>query len=79
VSPVAFLLIAVIIAAIGTLVVVVVNRSPSRPDSAMAEFEREMRALAPRPPSGTPDGPPGEGGGDQSPDEPRSDTVSDEH
>ncbi len=51
-SPVSFLLIAVVIAIIGTLVVVAANRSPSRPDSAMEEFEREMRALAPRPPTG---------------------------
>jgi hypothetical protein len=54
VSPVSFLLIALVIAIIGTLVVVVANRSPRRYDSAMAEFQREMRALAPRPPAGTP-------------------------
>ena len=51
-SPVSFLLIAAVVALVGSLVVVLANRSPSKPDSAMAEFEREMRALAPRPPHG---------------------------
>jgi hypothetical protein len=54
VNPVSFLLIAVVVAVVGSLLVVGLNRKPHRPDSAMAEFEREMRALAPRPPSGTP-------------------------
>ena len=77
-SPVAFLLIAVVIAAIGTLVVVVLNRSPSRPDSAMTEFQREMRALAPRPAGTTP--PPGSDTGKpaSAADEAHPDPVSDE-
>jgi uncharacterized membrane protein len=78
VSPVAFLLIAVIIAAIGTMVVVVVNRSPSRPDSAMTEFQREMRALAPRPSAETPPRRSGTDESDSGDDETRSDPVSDE-
>lgn len=77
-SPVAFLLIAVVIAALGTVVVVLVNRSPSRPDSAMTEFQREMRALAPRPPAGAPPRRPASDPRAEL-DEPASDTVSDEH
>jgi hypothetical protein len=79
VSPVSFLLIAFVVALVGTLVVVAANRSPSRHDSAMTEFEREMRALAPRPPSGASTGRRAPiDRGDQPPDAPASDDSSDE-
>jgi hypothetical protein len=48
VSPIAFLLIAVVVAAVGSLFVVVRSRQVSRPHHAMDEFQREMKALAPR-------------------------------
>jgi uncharacterized membrane protein (DUF106 family) len=48
VSPIAFLLIAVVVGAIGSLFVVVRNRQVRHPHHAMDEFQREMKALAPR-------------------------------
>lgn len=46
-SPVGFLLIALVISVAGSLVVVLRNRQESHPDQAMDEFRREMNALAP--------------------------------
>jgi hypothetical protein len=48
VSPVHFLVIALVIAAIGILVAVSRHRQPVKPESAMDAFRREMQALAPR-------------------------------
>lgn len=47
-SAIAFLLIAVVVAVAGSLVVVLRNQQSKSPDSAMDEFRREMRALAPQ-------------------------------
>ena len=47
-NPISFLLIALVVAALGILVAVAVHRQPSRPEAAMEEFRREMDALAPR-------------------------------
>ena len=47
-SPVSFLFIALVIAAIGIFIAVSRHRQPVKPDSAMDEFRREMQALAPR-------------------------------
>ena len=47
-NPISFLLIALVVAAIGILVAVAAHRQPSRPEAAMEEFRREMEALAPR-------------------------------
>jgi len=47
VSPIGFLLIAVVVAVAGSLLVVVRNRQTTRPENAMDEFKREMQALAP--------------------------------
>ena len=52
-SPIAFLLIAVVVAAIGSVVLVLRNRQTQSPDSAMDEFRREMQALAPQDPPET--------------------------
>lgn len=46
-SGAAFLLIAVAVALIGTLLVMARNRPGHRANDAMAEFRREMQALAP--------------------------------
>ncbi len=46
-SPVAFLLLALAVAALGILVTVSRHRAPTKPESAMDEFRREMDALAP--------------------------------
>ena len=74
-NPISFLLIALVVAAIGILVAVVMHRQPSRPEAAMKEFRREMEALAPRDrsrpagaaPEGTADGPSGDAGEDVPP------------
>lgn len=59
-SPVAYLVIAVVVGLVGIAVVVAMNRTPRRPDFAMEEFRREMQALAPPGSAGdrrpTPDG-----------------------
>ena len=56
-SPVAFLLIAVVIGVVGSLLLVVLNQRPNRGDSAIRDFEREMQALAPRSSPTDPDRP----------------------
>jgi hypothetical protein len=48
VSPIGFLLIAVVVAVAGSLFVVLRNRQVQSPNTAMADFKREMRALAPQ-------------------------------
>jgi hypothetical protein len=48
VSAVVFLLIALVISVVGTMVVVVRNRTPRSLDSGIDDFRREMQALAPR-------------------------------
>lgn len=48
-SPVGFLLIAVVIGVAGSIIVVLRNRQDGHPDRAMDEFRREMDALAPPP------------------------------
>lgn len=53
-SPIAFLLIAVVVAAVGSAVVVLRNRQTQSPDHAMDAFRREMRALAPQDPEDAP-------------------------
>ncbi|QGG93977.1 hypothetical protein [Actinomarinicola tropica] len=57
-SGAGFLLIALVVGVLGTMFVMARHRQGTRPDDAMAEFRREMQALAP-----PGDGPP--------PDEPR--------
>lgn len=47
-----FLLIAVAVAVVGTLLVMARNRPGHRSNDAMAEFRREMEALAPPHPEG---------------------------
>jgi hypothetical protein len=47
-SAVVFLLMALVISCVGTMVVVVRNRTPSRLDTGIDDFRREMQALAPR-------------------------------
>lgn len=47
-NPVGFLLIALVVAALGIVIAVGRHGKPARPESAMEEFRREMRALAPR-------------------------------
>lgn len=46
-SPVVFLLLALAVAALGIFVTVGRHRTPTKPESAMEEFRREMDALAP--------------------------------
>lgn len=46
-SGASFLLIALAVGVLGTLIVLARNRQGHRPDSAMLEFRREMEALAP--------------------------------
>lgn len=57
-SPVVFLLIAVVIIGVGSAVLYVRNRTPSSLDAGIDNFQREMQALAPRD---------GNGDGDASP------------
>jgi hypothetical protein len=47
-GPVAFLMIAVVISAVGSLVLYLRNRTPSSLESGVENFRREMQALAPR-------------------------------
>lgn len=47
-SPVVFLLIVVVIVAVGSTVLYMRSRSPSSLDSGIDTFRREMQALAPR-------------------------------
>jgi hypothetical protein len=47
-SAVVFLLIAVVISSVGTMVVYLRNRTPRSLDSSIDDFRREMQALAPR-------------------------------
>ncbi|MGY6500415.1 MAG: hypothetical protein ACXIVQ_05900 [Acidimicrobiales bacterium] len=46
-SPLGFLVIALVVGVGGCLLVVALNRAPQGGDSAMRDFEREMQALAP--------------------------------
>jgi hypothetical protein len=55
VSAVVFLLIAAVISTVGTMVLVVRNRTPRSLDAGIDDFRREMDALAPRDGDG-PDG-----------------------
>lgn len=43
-----FLMIAVVISVVGSTVLYLRSRSPSSLDAGIVEFQREMRALAPR-------------------------------
>ncbi|MFP3906110.1 MAG: hypothetical protein ACLFWR_03710 [Acidimicrobiales bacterium] len=56
-NPVGFLLIALVVAALGIVIAVNRHAKPARPESAMEEFRREMRALAPRDHPGRPSTP----------------------
>jgi hypothetical protein len=47
-SPVAFLMIAVVISVVGCGVLYLRNRTPSSLESGIDNFRREMQALAPR-------------------------------
>jgi hypothetical protein len=48
VGAVAFLLIAVVISAVGLTVLYLRNRPPTSADASIDNFRREMQALAPR-------------------------------
>jgi hypothetical protein len=48
VGAVAFLMIAVVISVVGSLVLYLRNRTPSSLESGIDNFRREMQALAPR-------------------------------
>jgi hypothetical protein len=48
VDPIAFLMIAVVISVVGSLVLYLRSRTPSSLDSGIDNFRREMQALAPR-------------------------------
>ncbi|HEY8525429.1 MAG TPA: hypothetical protein VIL48_10725 [Acidimicrobiales bacterium] len=47
-SAITFLLIALVISIVGTMVVLVRNRTAESVDSGIDDFRREMQALAPR-------------------------------
>jgi hypothetical protein len=47
-----FLLIAVVVATVGSFVAVMRNRTPTSVESGIDDFRREMQALAPRPDPG---------------------------
>ncbi len=47
-DPVAFLMIAVVISIVGSLVLYLRSRTPSSLESGIDTFRREMQALAPR-------------------------------
>ena len=47
-NAVVFLLMALVISSVGTMVVVVRNRTPRSLDGSIDDFRREMQALAPR-------------------------------
>jgi hypothetical protein len=48
VTPIAFLLLAVVISVVGSLVLYMRSRTPTSLDSGIDNFRREMQALAPR-------------------------------
>jgi hypothetical protein len=48
VNPVAFLMIAVVISIVGSLVLYLRSRTPTSLESGIDNFRREMQALAPR-------------------------------
>jgi hypothetical protein len=48
VDPIAFLMIAVVISVVGSLVLYLRSRTPTSLDSGIDNFRREMQALAPR-------------------------------
>jgi hypothetical protein len=48
VNPIAFLMIAVVISVVGSLVLYLRSRTPSSLESGIDNFRREMQALAPR-------------------------------
>ena len=47
-SPLVFLLIALVISVVGSLVLYMRSRAPSSVDAGIDNFRREMQALAPR-------------------------------
>lgn len=47
-SPIAFLLIAVVISVVGSVVLYLRSRTPSSMEAGIDDFRREMQALAPR-------------------------------
>jgi hypothetical protein len=47
-TPIAFLLLALIISVVGSLVLYMRSRTPSSLESGIDNFRREMQALAPR-------------------------------
>ena len=47
-NPIVFLLIAVVISVVGSLVLYLRSRTPSSLDAGIDNFRREMQALAPR-------------------------------
>ncbi|HSL56750.1 MAG TPA: hypothetical protein VK866_02810 [Acidimicrobiales bacterium] len=51
-SPAMFLVLALVVAAVGIAIVVIRHRRPSSLGSGMERFAREMQALAPRDRSG---------------------------
>jgi hypothetical protein len=54
VDPIAFLMIAVVISVVGSLVLYLRSRTPTSLDSGIDNFRREMQALAPRDEEPTP-------------------------
>ena len=53
-DPIAFLMIAVVISVVGSLVLYLRSRTPSSLESGIDTFRREMQALAPRDEDPTP-------------------------
>lgn len=47
-SPIVFLLIAVVISVVGSVVLYLRSRTPSSMEAGIDDFRREMQALAPR-------------------------------
>jgi hypothetical protein len=54
VNPVAFLMIAVVISVVGSVVLYLRSRTPSSLEAGIDNFRREMQALAPRDEQPTP-------------------------
>jgi hypothetical protein len=54
VDPIVFLMIAVVISVVGSLVLYLRSRTPTSLDSGIDNFRREMQALAPRDEEPTP-------------------------
>jgi hypothetical protein len=54
VGPIVFLMIAVVISVVGSLVLYLRSRTPTSLDSGIDNFRREMQALAPRDEEPTP-------------------------